>query len=150
MNRTLTALTALALCSACSEEIETYDPGADLFEEWAEYDEAMQQAVPQDMTLEVESDGVSLVGWISGAEPDARVRVITGNYGEGPCPNPLRGACLSVRSPKPVSDVQASASGEALFSVPVRPSTFHKPMQAVVIREGRAVVTDLVWVTTSH
>ena len=150
MNRTLTALTALALCTACSEEIETYDPGADLLEQWAQYDEALQQAVPQEMTLELESDGSTLVGWVSGAEPDARVWVITGNYGEGPCPNPLRGACLSVRNPKPVSVLQASANGEALFSVPVRPSTFHKPMQAVVIREGRAAVTEVTWVTTSH
>ena len=150
MNRTLTTLTALVLCTACSEEIETFDPGADLFDEWAQYDEALQQAVPQEMTLEVESDGESVIGWISGAEPDARVWIITGSYGEGPCPNPLRGACLSVRNPKPVSIVQASVNGEALFSVPVRPMTFHKPMQAVVIREGRAAVTELSWVTTSH
>jgi len=150
MNRTLTTLTALVLCTACSEEIETYDPGADLFEEWTQYDEAMQQAVPQDMTLELESDGTSVVGWVSGAEPDARIWIVTGHYGEGACPPALRGACLSVRSPKPVSVVQASPNGEALFSVPVRSSTFHKPMQAVVIREGRAAVTELTWVTTSH
>jgi hypothetical protein len=46
--------------------------------------------------------------------------------------------------------VNSSPNGEALFSIPVRPATFHKPMQAVVIREGRAAVTELAWVTTSH
>jgi hypothetical protein len=150
MTRTLTALSALALCAACSEEIETYDPGADLFEEWTQYDEALQQAVPTNLTLEVESDGTTLVGWVSGAEPDVRVWIITGEYGEGACPNPLRGACLSVRNPKPLSVVHSSPNGEALFSIPARPATFHKPLQAVVIREGRAAVTELAWVTTSH
>ena len=119
MNRTLTALTALALCTACSEEIETFDPGADLLDEWAQYDEALQQAVPQDMTLDVESDGSTVVGWISGAEPDARVWIITGNYGEGPCPNALRGACLwyairsrcrSFRRPRTVKHCSVSRS----------------------------------------
>jgi len=150
MTRTLTTLAALTLCTACSEQIETFDPGADLFEQWTEYDEQVQQAVPEEMILEVESDGVSAVGWVSGADPDARVWVITGHYGEGACPNPLRGACLSVRGPRLVSVVQASQQGEALFSFPVRPSTMDKPMQAVVLRSGRALITDLAWVTTGH